>query len=103
MPDLRVVGGLDQVPAELLEVVEIEFIPEEQKPDNIVDLGPHNNMKPEECFAVCAREEWSDVLVLGFQDDADGVVIRSSHLTREFALWIIEHAKQKIMGLSEDL
>lgn len=64
----------------------------------IVELGPHDNMTPEEALAVTAREPWERVVIMGFQKGNDDVVVRSSHMVREHALWILEHAKVHILN-----
>ena len=61
------------------------------------DLGAHNNMKPDEVFAVAERRPWEQVMVIGFAEDSQGLVSFSSRMTREQALWIIEHAKLHVM------
>ncbi len=63
----------------------------------IVDLGPHERMTVDEALASAAREPWENVLIIGFHVDDGSLVVRSSHMSREFALWIIEHAKLHIM------
>ena len=65
---------------------------------DIIRLGPHERMTPTEAFAACSQEEWSNVLICGFHEDDGDIVVRSSHMSREFALWIIEHAKLHVMG-----
>jgi hypothetical protein len=64
----------------------------------IVNLGPHDRMTPQELFTVVQREPWEKVIVVGFHEGGDGsLVMRSSHMSREFALWIIEHAKLHVL------
>lgn len=69
--------------------------------EKVIHLGPHDNMTPEQALAVAAREPWDDVMIIGFFKDDGEVCIRSSHMTREFANWIIDHAKLQIMGLDK--
>lgn len=64
---------------------------------DIVELGPHTRMSVEEVFAVAAREPWETVMVIGFHKDEGDLKVRSSHMSREQALWIIEHAKLHAM------
>lgn len=63
----------------------------------IVDLGAHINMTPTEALAVAGRKDWRKVMIIGFVEGSEGLVSLSSHMTRESALWIIEHAKLYIM------
>jgi hypothetical protein len=65
----------------------------------VIDLGPHDNMTPEQALAVASREEWEGVIVLGYQPDSDALILRSSHMTREQALWIVEHARLRVLDL----
>ena len=64
---------------------------------SVVDLGPHERMTPEQALAQAARENWRDVIICGFHKDDETIVVRSSNVTREFALWIMEHAKLHIL------
>lgn len=64
---------------------------------DIVNLGPHDRMTPAELFASVQREPWETAMVIGFHEDDGSIVVRSSHMTREFALWIVEHAKLHVM------
>lgn len=64
---------------------------------DVVDLGPHERMTPEQTLAQVTREPWENVIVIGFHKDGESIVVRSSHMTREFALWTMEHAKLHIM------
>lgn len=66
---------------------------------SIVELGPHDKMTPEQALAVAAREPWEHVLVVGFHQGEETLTLRSSHMTREFALWITEHLKMRVLGL----
>lgn len=65
---------------------------------SVVELGAHGNMTPEQALASASREKWENVVIVGFQADNGDLVVRSSHMPREFALWIIEHAKLHAMG-----
>ena len=64
---------------------------------DVVDLGAHSNMTPEEALTVAARRPWEKVMVIGFTEDSESIVVISSHMIRESALWIIEHAKLHAM------
>lgn len=65
---------------------------------DIVHLGPHDRMTPEEALASAAQEPWEKVIICGFHKDSGEIVVRSSHITREFSLWIAEHLKLHILG-----
>lgn len=64
---------------------------------SVVELGPHARMTPEEALAEASREPWENVMIVGFHKDHGPIVVRSSHMTREVALWIIEHAKLHVL------
>ncbi len=65
---------------------------------DIIDLGPHERMSVDEVFAATSREPWEDVIVCGFHKEGGDIVVRSSHMSREFSLWIAEHLKLHILG-----
>jgi hypothetical protein len=65
--------------------------------EKVVELGPHDKMTPEEALAYSKRESWDNVIVVGFHKDDGSLVVRSSHMSREFALWIAEHLKLHVM------
>ena len=64
----------------------------------VVDLGPHERMTPEQVLAYAAREKWDKVIICGFHEDGEELVVRSSHISREFSLWIAEHLKLYVLG-----
>lgn len=64
---------------------------------DIIDLGPHERMTVEQVFATASREPWDKVIICGFHKDSEDIVVRSSNVSREFALWIAEHLKLHIM------
>ena len=64
----------------------------------VVRLGPHNRMTPEEALAEVSAEEWDEVLIVGFHKGDDEISVRTSHMTRELALWLVEHAKLHVLG-----
>lgn len=66
--------------------------------DNVVMLGPRSTMSPEQVLAVCAKEPWESVIIIGFWKNDEQLTIRSANVTREFANWIIDHAKREILG-----
>lgn len=65
---------------------------------NVVDLGPHERMTVEELFAAVSREPWETVLICGYHEGNDTLIVRSSRISREFGLWMAEHLKQHILG-----
>lgn len=65
----------------------------------VISLGAHERMTPEEALAVSSRENWDHILIIGFQDGEEHLSIRSSAMTREFANWIIDHAKRHALGV----
>jgi hypothetical protein len=68
---------------------------------DVIHLGPHERMTPEQALAVAAGEPWEHVIICGFHRDDGGIVVRSSHISREFSLWIAEHLKMHILGQTD--
>ncbi len=65
---------------------------------DVIDLGPHERMSVEQVFASAVREPWETVIICGFHKEGGDNVVRSSHISREFALWIAEHLKLHVLG-----
>lgn len=63
----------------------------------VVELGPRSNMTPEEALALCSREQWKEVLIIGF-DENDDFRARSSNMTRRDALWASEMLRNWAIG-----
>jgi hypothetical protein len=66
----------------------------------ILQLNPHVNMTVDECLQYAARnsEEYQDVIVIGY--DLDGqVMIRSSHMTRAEAAFLLMKALDHAKGI----
>ena len=66
----------------------------------VAELGPHERMTPEQALAFAAREDWDKIIICGFHKDGEELVVRFSHVSREFALWIVEHLKLHVLGQS---
>ena len=66
----------------------------------IIQLNAHTNMTVEECLEYCRLEQdsYQDVMVLSYNQDNE-LVVRSSHMSRKDALWIlmaaVDHARGK--------
>lgn len=64
----------------------------------VLQLNPHVNMTVDECLQYAARnaEEYQDVVVVGY-DKEGAVMVRSSHMTRAEAAFLLmkalDHAK----------
>jgi hypothetical protein len=71
--------------------------------ENVVSLPARDNMTVEECLALSAREsvseKWQDVMVLAYDEHGD-LVVRSSHMSRKDALWLLVTAADHARGLS---
>ena len=64
----------------------------------IIKLGPHERMTPEEALASAAQEQWQDIIVVGYHvNNPTEIMMQTSHMNRETALWIVEWAKKYIM------
>lgn len=66
--------------------------------NDVIDLGPHSRMTPEQALAYAAREKWDKVIICGFHEGEVELVVRSSSMNREVALWIAVHLKLWILG-----
>ena len=66
--------------------------------DPVVKLPAHTRMTPEEVIAFITREEWESLLICGYHKDDPDFVVRSSAMSREQALWLIEHAKLHVLN-----
>jgi hypothetical protein len=66
---------------------------------DLVQLNPHENMSVKECLTFSARnhDEYQDVIVVGYDSDGS-VILRSSHLTRQAAVFILLEALDKVRG-----
>jgi hypothetical protein len=67
---------------------------------DLIQLSPHANMSVQEALEFSARnhEEYQDVLIVGFDQDGR-LMMRSSHVSRELAVFLlleaIDHARGK--------
>lgn len=69
---------------------------------NVISLPASDSFQPEQALASAASLGLTDVLVVGY--DADGVLaVRSSHMSRAEALFLLEQAKQWAMFGGRDL
>lgn len=66
---------------------------------NIIELGPHSNMTPEQALAGSLREDWETVVIIGYHVDSDEFAMRSSHMNRETVLWLAEQLKLHVLDL----
>lgn len=69
--------------------------------DNVIELGPHERMKPAEALGLTLRENPPEVLIL-FYDSAGVFGMRSSGMSRKDALWILETAKDEVLSSGLD-
>lgn len=66
----------------------------------IFQLSPHERMTVEQCLEFAARNhsDLQDVIVVGYDEDGD-VCIRSSHMTRAEATFLLMAALDHARGL----
>lgn len=66
--------------------------------DKISQLPAHERMTVEEALTLCARQhaDFSDVMILAYSDNE--LVVRSSHMSRRDANWMIDAAKRHVWG-----
>ncbi len=67
----------------------------------LFQLNPHENMTPAECLEFCSRnaDDYQDVIVVGL-DPEGRVILRSSHIARELATFVLLEAVDKARGKS---
>lgn len=67
---------------------------------SVIQLTAHENMTPEECLAYASRNavDYDDVIVVGVAKDGGHVMLNSSHMTREFAVFILLEALDQARG-----
>jgi hypothetical protein len=63
--------------------------------DQIINLEPHDRMTPKEALTVAQREEWSDILIVGWQGQGDFRFL-FSRMSHEQANWLIDRMKIRI-------
>lgn len=63
----------------------------------IHQLNNKTKMSPIEALAMASREEWSDIIIIGYQNDE--FVIKSSAMTRKDALWLAKQAELNILDI----
>ena len=63
----------------------------------IIELGPHDKMNVEQTLGAAERIGFESIIIIGY-DEVNDFRVLSSHMVREQALWLIEHAKLHVMG-----
>jgi hypothetical protein len=68
---------------------------------DVIQLNPHTNMTVEECLEYCRLEQddYQDVMVLSYNQDNE-LVVRSSHMSRKDALWMLMAAVDHARGIT---
>lgn len=71
---------------------------------NVVELGPREDMNPEETLSLCAREQFKmgEVLVCGHWSEDGRFFVRSSRISRQDALWLAEQVRMWALGIEID-
>lgn len=64
--------------------------------DNITELPAHENMSVEDVLSQMLRrkDNYTDVLVLAYAKDGGGIVVRSSHMSRAEANFMLDMGKE---------
>lgn len=65
--------------------------------DNIIAFPPSASYTPEMALQSVASHNVSDVLIVGYDQDGD-LVVRSSRMSKADALFLLEKAKEWVMG-----
>lgn len=58
----------------------------------------HSRLTVQQALGVASELELTDVLLVGYNEEG-ALVIRSSEMTRETALWLLEKAKLHTLGV----
>lgn len=71
--------------------------------DVVHAFGAHERMSVDECLEFCRRNaaEYQDVIVIGYNHDND-LVVRSSHMSRECANFMLDFAKMHALKMLGD-
>lgn len=67
-------------------------MPDEHK---IIDFPPSSYLSPEETLAGASRMDWAHVVIVGYDEDGK-LMQRTSRMSRQDILWIIESLKRKL-------
>lgn len=57
------------------------------------------NLTPEETLASCRTYAWDKVIVIGYASDDPNMVVRTSNMSRQDALWLAEQLKLHILQI----
>ena len=68
------------------------------EPSAVIELGAHPRMSNEQALEYAARQEWDSVMILGYRKGENDFCTLSGKMTREEALWLLEHAKLHVMN-----
>ena len=63
---------------------------------DIISIGGHSRMTPDEAFDVASRIDWKSVVIIGCDQD-DNYKIHCSDMTRAQILYYLETAKLDMM------
>lgn len=56
------------------------------------------DLNPQQAIAMAEHLDWERVIVAGFIESGEGLIVRTSHMTRAEALWIVEQLKRHVLG-----
>lgn len=75
--------------------------PDDKIPNNLHILPPRDDLAVGEMLSHCVSEATAGVLVSGLMIGLDGggtLLIRTSQMSRKDALWLLELARQHVIG-----
>lgn len=67
----------------------------------VIELGAHSNMSVKDALNFALREDLADVVIVGY-DQEGKIVIRSSHMDRANAFYLLEQAKLHALNVNTD-
>jgi hypothetical protein len=69
--------------------------------DKVVEIGATIRHTPEQVLAIAGRKKWTHLLVMGYVEGSEDLVILPSNMTREASVFALEFAKLNAMGIIE--
>lgn len=69
-----------------------------RKKADVIELVAHPRMSNEQALAYAARLDWESVMILGYSKANPEFITFTGAMTREEALWLVEHAKLHVLN-----
>ena len=56
------------------------------------------DLTPEQALGTAQRYDWDKVIICGYAKGDSDLKVRTSHMSRADALWLVEHLKKHVLG-----